>query len=435
MNLYKNAVAFALMCLMVMLGSVSVAQNLNTSNLSHSPYNRYGYGRMGSLGNAVTHSMGDVGVAIRSNTYTNVANPASLTAIDTLTMIFSVGLDGQYATFRENDITEHSTDAGFSYMSFHFPLWRNFAMSLSLSPYSMVGYYYGGKQKQPIDSSVNKNDTLTLSSAYSGVGGINNMMMGIGWRLMHTKMNEASFGMNFGFLFGSIEHDAMLTTSQQATGTYVSHQMDAKGFMLGMGLQYTHRMNATKAFTLGATFQPQMNLSVDTHEMKYSTDTVQVNDHFRSDIKQPMKVGVGFSYEIYRKLTLSAEYELTQWSKVKGFNADMLSEEGLFDDVHRLSIGAEYLPKVASRNYLQTCRYRVGFSTRNNYIRVKEASLREYMLNAGMSLPVNRRSAIDLGIGYTLLQPSEGSMVKENYLTFTLGVTFNEMMFFRNKLR
>lgn len=430
-----NAVAIVFMIAMIMMGTVSFAQNLNPSNLSKSPYNRYGYGKLGSLGNTVTHSMGDVGVAIRSNSYTNLSNPASLTAIDTLTMLFSAGLDGQFGTMTEGNATERSWDGGFSYMSFHFPLWNNFAMSLSLTPYSMVGYNYGSKDKKPLDSSTIKHDSLTVASEYSGVGGINDFMMGIGWRFLHQKMNEASFGMNFGYLFGTIEHDATLATSTQATGTFVSHEMNVKGLMMSMGLQYTHRFNATRSMTLGATFQPKMNLSVDTHEMKYSTDTVQVNQRYRSEVKTPMKWGVGLTYEIARQLTLSAEYEMTQWSQVKGFNADMMAEEGLYNDVNRIAVGAEYQPKAYSRSYFQTCRYRLGFSTRNAYTKIKGGSLREYAVNAGLSLPVNKRSSLDFGFGYSRLQPSIDSMVKENYLTLSVGVTFNEMMFFRNKLR
>ena len=435
MNLYKKAVAIIIMCIVCMVGSVSVAQNMNPSNLSNSPYNRYGYGKLSSLGNAVTRSMGDVGIAIRSNEYTNLSNPASLTAIDTLTMIFSTGLNGQYGSYAEGDLRGHNWDAGFGYMSFHFPLWKDFAMSLSLTPYSAVGYYYGSQDKLPIQSPVNKHDSLSTASAYSGLGGINNFMMGIGWRFLRQKMNEASIGVNAGFLFGTINHEAMLSTSSQSSGTYVMHEMDARGMMLSMGLQYTHRFDATRSMTIGALFQPKMDFNVDTHQMKYSNDTVQVSQRYRGEIQTPMKWGAGFTYEISRKLTVTAEYEATKWSEVNGLDADMTVDASAFNDVNRFALGMQYQPKTMSRSFFQTCRYRMGFSTQSNYMRVKDATLREYSLTAGMSLPVNRRSALDFGVGYTRLQPSANNLVKEDYLTFTLGITFNEMMFFRNKLR
>jgi hypothetical protein len=79
MNLQRPAATIIVMALFAMIMTPMVAQNLNTSNLTSSPYNRYGYGRLGSTGNTVTRSMGDVGIAIRSNQYTTLANPASLT--------------------------------------------------------------------------------------------------------------------------------------------------------------------------------------------------------------------------------------------------------------------------------------------------------------------------------------------------------------------
>lgn len=435
MNLLNKALALILMVMMTMIASVSVAQNLNESNLTGSPYSRYGYGKLGSMGNASTKGMGDLGIALRTNNYTTIANPASLTAIDTLTMIFSVGLDADYSSFTENGKSEYDWDAGFSYMSFHFPLWRNFAMSLSLTPYSMVGYYYGNTEKLPLQSPINKHDSLYVQSQYKGVGGINNFMMGIGYRPWVTKMNELSVGLNLGFLFGSIQHSASAITSSQANSTLVSHEMTARGLFFKFGAQYTHRLDASRSITVGATFQPELNLSVDAEDLKISTDTIQFYDEYRHDIKSPMAVGFGATYNVARQLTVSAEYEFTQWSSVNSLNTDLNMSPDLFTDTHRIAVGAEYIPRSGSNRFWQNCRYRVGANTKNSYMIVDDAKFREYGVNAGLSMPVNRRCFLDFSVGYNRLQPSKDNLLKENYLTFNFGVTFNEMMFFRNKLR
>lgn len=435
MNLLNKALALILMVMMTMIASVSVAQNVNESNLTRSPYSRYGYGKMGSLGNASTKGMGDLGIALRTNNYSTIANPASLTAIDTLTMIFSVGLDADYSSFSENGITERNWDAGFSYMSFHFPLWRNFAMSLSLTPYSMVGYYYGNTEKLPLQSPVNKHDSLYVQSLYEGVGGINNFMMGIGYRPLSTKMNELSIGANVGFLFGTIQHSANAITSSQANSTNVTHEMTTRGLFLKFGAQYTHRLNATRSFTVGATFQPGLNLSVDADEIKISTDTIQFYEEYRHDIKSPMSFGFGATYNVARQLTVSAEYEFTNWSAVNSLNTDFNMSPDLFTDTHRFAAGAEYIPRSGSNRFWQNCRYRLGANTKNSYLLIDDAKFREYGVNAGLSMPVNRRCFLDFAVGYSHLEPSKDNILKENYLTFTMGVTFNEMMFFRNKLR
>ena len=435
MNLLNKALALIFMVMMTMTASVSVAQDINESNLTRSPYSRYGYGKLGSLGNASTKGMGDLGIALRTNNYTTIANPASLTAIDTLTMIFSVGLDADFSSFSEKGITERNWDAGFSYMSFHFPLWRNFAMSLSLTPYSMVGYYYGNTEKKPLDSPINKHDSLTVQSVYDGVGGINNFMMGIGYRPWVTKMNELSVGVNVGFLFGSIQHTASAITSSQANSTLVTHEMSARGLFFKAGVQYTRRLNAVRSFTVGATFQPELNLSVDAAELKISTDTIQFNEEYRHMIKSPMSLGFGASYNVARQLTVSAEYEYTNWSSVRSLNTDLNISHDLFTDTHRITAGAEYIPRAGTNRFWQNCRYRVGAVTKNSYMLIDDAKFREYGVNAGLSMPVNRRCFLDFSVGYSRMQPSKATLLKENYLTFTMGVTFNEMMFFRNKLR
>ena len=435
MNLQRHAATFIVLALFAMTMMPMVAQNLNTSNLTSSPYNRYGYGRLGSMGNTVTRSMGDVGIAIRSNQYTILANPASLTAIDTLTMIFSVGLDAQYGMYSENGARSHKWDAGFSYMSFQMPLWRNFAMSLSFTPYSMVGYYYGTSDSVAIHSATIRHDTLTYSSLHQGLGGVNNFMLGLGWRVFHNKRVDFNVGANAGWLFGTIEHDGSLSTSSQATNTHLSYEASVRGLLLQFGAHYTQRFMANHSITIGAIFSPRLNLSVDTETLKYSADTISRSDRYRSAVKLPMQWGVGASYNIARKLTVTAEYEKTMWNDVAGLNPEFQAEEGVFNTSQRVAAGIEYQPKVLTNRYFKICRYRAGVSAKSNYLRVNGSSLREYTGSLGMSMPINRRSALDLGVGYSTVRPKNGNMVKENYITINVGLTFNEMMFFRGRLR
>lgn len=435
MNSIKNTVALIIMAVFAMIASTSVAQDNNPSNLTGSPYTRYGYGKLGSIGNAATRGMGDLGIALRSNAYTTLSNPASLTAIDTLTMIFSMGLDADYSTFTEDGLKDRKWNGGFSYMSLHFPLWRNFAMSLSLTPYTMVGYDYGAVDKIHLESAINKHDTLGIVRLYNGTGGVNNFMMGIGYRPYASKMKELSVGANVGFLFGTIEHTASVTTTSQANSTVVDHEMTIRGLYLQFGAQYTHRFNALRSLTVGTTFQPSLNLNVGTEEIKLSTDTITVEDKFRSGVKAPMKLGLGASYSVARSLMVSAEYEFTQWSEVTGFKTDLTAAEEVYTNTHRFAVGAEYIPKAGSPHFWNNCRYRLGANTQNSYIQLGGSGLRETSVSAGLSMPVNRRCFLDFSFGYSHLQPSRSNVLKEDYLKFSLGITFNEMMFFRNRLR
>lgn len=434
-----------------MLSATAYAQNLNDNNLSNSPYSRYGYGRMGSVGNAATKSMGDVSTGMRMRNMTNLGNPASLTAIDTLSMVLSMGLDGQLGVFSEGGKSERKWDGGLSYMSFHFQTWSNQAMSLSLTPYSMVGYNFGSSNKESLGFSAITNnhvDTLRTTQSFYGVGGINNFMLGYAWNAIHSRKVNLSIGANFGFLWGSTSNTSYwAVTSGQANSTYVEYNFDVKGIYMKFGLQYSQLVNADNQFTIGATFQPKHSLSVDAEKWTVGTsiDTLIVSSKLRNQVYTPMSFAVGGSYVWQHQLTVGLDYEFTKWSDA-GF-ADVGRDGVTYNnlrDVHDIRFGVEYLPKLYARSYFQACRYRMGFSTKNGYANIPTStpdgsvvnnSLREYNVTLGVGLPVNKRCSIDIGLGYQHVRPSADNMLKENYLKIVVGLTFNEMMFFRNRLR
>ena len=72
-----------LVLLLTMLAGTSVAQN-NTN----SPYTRYGYGQLSEQGSSNSRAMGGIAYGLRDKYQTNFVNPASYTAIDSLTFIF-----------------------------------------------------------------------------------------------------------------------------------------------------------------------------------------------------------------------------------------------------------------------------------------------------------------------------------------------------------
>ena len=170
MNKILSNIIITIVAVFMLSVSVADAQNQNPSNLTNSAYTRYGFGKLGNVGNAATKAMGDLGVVASSNSYTNLFNPASLTAIDTLTMLVEAGLNAEWQFSTENGKHQSDFNSGFNYLSFHFPLWRNFAGALSLTPYSMVGYYFGDTQKIPLENSISKVDTLSYSNSYQGNG-------------------------------------------------------------------------------------------------------------------------------------------------------------------------------------------------------------------------------------------------------------------------
>lgn len=57
-------------------------------NNTNSPYTRYGYGHLSDQGSSNSKAMGGVAYGLRDGSQVNFANPASYTAVDSLTFIF-----------------------------------------------------------------------------------------------------------------------------------------------------------------------------------------------------------------------------------------------------------------------------------------------------------------------------------------------------------
>lgn len=438
MTINKTGTLWLTAICMIWASATGFAQNMNPSNLTASPYTRYGFGKLGTVGNASTRAMGDVGIAVRTNQYTNLYNPASLTAIDTLTLLFDVGIDAEWYTVSENGKHEQDWNAGFSYMTFHFPLWNRFAGAIAYTPYSMVGYEYGNEAETPIDNTLINSDTLVYSNTNSGSGGLQHFQLALAWEPVKTRTQTMSLGLKAGYICGTVTHSgSMYVSSGQSNSTYVNRDFSARGWDLLLGVQYSRLLSPSRRVIVGATFSPRTHIGVDSEVIKYSgTDTIGQNMTKNLSLSAPMKAGGGVTYQIDRKLTVSAEYSFENWKNVAGLDANLNKQDGVYRNITRVAAGAEYRPKVYSQSYLQTCLYRAGVSYKNSYIESYGSSNKELSVTCGVAFPtLNKRSLLSISAAYTRIQPSKSGMLSENYLHLTLGVTFNEMMFYRSRLR
>lgn len=435
MTIKKNLVLPFLALILALLPSMSMAQDSNPSNLTSSPYTRYGFGKLGSVGNASTRGMGDIGIALRTNRYTNLYNPASLTAIDTLTMLFDTALEAEWFAMSENGTREQNWNAGFSYLSMHFPLWNRFAGSIAYTPYSLVGYEYGNQSSTPIDNALIKTDTLVYSNTYSGSGGLQHFTLSVGWNPIKTRKVQLNLGVTAGYIAGSVDHTGyMLVSSGQGSSTYVGRGYSCSGYDLLFGAQYSQLLAPAKQLTIGATFAPSTSIHCNSQVVKFSgTDTIGEHVTNRLKLAAPMKVGFGVAYQQDRRLTMSAEYTFENWKKVDGLGVNMTVSDQTYQNVNRIAAGVEYRPSLYGRGYFKNCLYRAGLSVKNSYIN-SLGDQSEYTATCGIGMPI-RRSSFNFAVSYTYLKPEHNTLLKEQYLHLTLGITFNEMMFYRNKLR
>jgi hypothetical protein len=406
------------------------AQDMNPSNNGNTPYSRYGYGRMAESTVVRNRAMGGIGIGLRSNQQTNTMNPASYTAIDSLTFLFDFGMNAQLAKFKEAGASQKEWNGGLDYLELQFPMGKHFAASFGLQPYSYVGYSYGKTDTIFAQVSTSQIDTVAYQQAYTGNGGLNKVYLGVGFQ----PAKWISVGVNAGYIYGDISNNFAVSFDDASTTTYSYQTMSARALDLEFGIQLTHTFARKHTVNLGAIFAPKMNMWVDANDIKTTTSTV--TDTINTTLAVPQKWGVGFTYVYDNRLTIGADYKVEKWSDIKGFDSYMQVKENLYHDVTKASFGLEYIPSLMSRNYFQRVRYRAGVNYHESYIKVGDSRNKEYGFTFGLGMPLrNQKSMVNFALEYVKVKPTDKALLSENYLTLNVGLLFNEFWFFKNKLK
>ena len=423
MTRYKVLISACLVWMM----AIEIAAQTSTN----SPYTRYGFGQLSDQSFGNSQAMGGISYGLRNGLQVNASNPASYSAVDSLTFIFDAGMSLQNANFKEGNVKINAKNSSVDYIAMQFRLAKGLGFSAGFLPYSNVGYNMNKTNKVTTDEHGN---TTAANQAYVGDGGLQQVYVGLGYQIF----KGLSIGTNFSFLYGDITHTASTTFSNtNAYSSSRSHKIDVSDYKLDFGLQYTHKLKEKHVLNLGAIYSLGHELNSTGYEYveKYSGNTVitQSVDTIKNAFALPHTFGLGATYVYDNKLTIGLDYTLQKWEDVKFFNKD-----GAFQNRSKISVGAEYLPNPIGRSYFSNIRYRVGAYYSSPYAKIdgKDGN-REYGVSVGLGIPLhfyNSRSILNISGQYVKVAPKLKGMLEENYLRINIGLTFNEQWFMKWKV-
>ena len=411
--------------LLTMVTGMAIAQN-NTN----SPYTRYGYGDLSDQSFGNSKAMGAIAFGLRDGAQINPLNPASYTAIDSLTFLFEGGVSLQNMNISGSGVKLNAKNSSFDYLAMQFRLHPRIAMSIGLLPFSNVGYSVS-------DSKVDNGVSQTRS--FTGDGGLHQLYGGIGVKVL----KNLSLGVNASYFWGDITRTrTIIYPATSESYSYIQQMgVSISDYKLDFGTQYTLDFNKKHSMTIGAVFSPKHKLNND------YTVTTQVSstnsNNLDATLELPNTFGVGFTYNYDKRLTVGADYSLQQWSKTKfGVNTsddavrEDFNETYTYCNRHKVSVGAEYIPNLMGRSYLSHIKYRLGAYYTTPYYKIggKEAT-REYGVTAGFGLPVPRsRSILSISGQFVRISGQESAFVNENIFRVSIGLTFNERWFFKRRV-
>lgn len=415
----------ALISAMVLAGAMTA----HAQNSTNSPYTRYGLGSLSDQAFVNNAAMGGIGYGLRTNSQVNTLNPASYSAVDSLTFIFDAGMTLNRSNFEENGYKTHAKNSTFDYLVMHFRIVPRLGFTMGLLPYSNVGYYFVQTAKVPGSSDV------TSSSLFSGEGGLHQVFGGLGYKVLPNL----SVGANVGYLYGDLDYTTGLSLSTTSDRTMVYNNISVKSYKVDLGVQYTHRVDKNNSFTVGAVYGLGHTLnSTETKGIQLidnstsaivSTDEELVDDSYGL----PATLGVGLTYQRKSNLTAGIDYEMQKWS-----DATYNGEKGHYNDRHRIAAGLEFLPDSYGRAYWKRIRYRAGVHYTSSYLKLPTGDgPKEYGVSAGFGLPLHlyqRNTMLSLTGRYTRVKPSAAGQLAENRFELKIGLTFIERWFMKWKV-
>lgn len=423
-------ISSAVLCMV----SVSVMAQSGTN----SPYSQYGLGILSSQAQGFNRGMDGLALGLRYGNQVNSLNPASYSAIDSLTMIFDVGLSGQITNFKENGASINANNACFEYAVAAFRVLPRMGVSIGILPYSNIGYSYSNTLR------VGTSET-TANEAYSGSGGIHQAYVGFGWNMF----SGLSVGANISYLWGSYDKEISITSSDSYVNTMSrTYSATVSNYKLDFGLQWEHKLNKTDWLTLGATVGIGHSLGADPESTTSSKNTqtgvsADTTLYVTNGLSIPMSYGVGVSWRHSDKLVLGFDYTLQKWGDVDIPETDAKTGEyvltkGLLRDRQKFTFGGEWTPNSMSLNFFSRIHYRFGASYATPYISVHGADgPKEYSVSAGFGIPIINRynDHSFLNVSGQWVRSESNSFITENTFRINLGITFNERWFMKWKVK
>lgn len=369
-------------------------------------------------------AMGGIGYALRSSEQINVMNPASYSAVDSLSFMFDIGMGLKSSNYQENGYKTNAKNASFDYLAMQFRLHPRVGFAVGFTPYSNVGYKFSRT------SDIENSDDVTLTNTFYGDGGLQQIFGGIGFKIL----DNLSIGANVGYLYGEIDYQTLATLSNGGDQTTTYNNISINSYIANFGLQYTQKLSKTDKVTLGLVYGLGHDLKSTETKGIQVTDGSSYSELTEETIKDsygiPSTFGAGLTWQHKQNLTVGADYTLQQFENVKYDNST-----DFYKNRTRIGAGIEYMPSLYGRNYLSRIRYRAGAYYSSSYMKLPEYDgPKEWGVSAGFGLPLHlfqRNTVLSITGQYVRVLPSVKGMLSENRFVLKLGLTFNEHWFMK----
>ncbi|MFK8037929.1 MAG: hypothetical protein AB8B74_06540 [Crocinitomicaceae bacterium] len=417
---------------------------------TQSPYSVFGIGELRGGKYAYFNALGGTQIANTDSTIITQSNPASYASIERNRPIFQVGLNGSFTQLITENSNAETKQFGLDQFQLGLPIGKNFGLSFGLTPFSSTGYL--------ISNIIFDGADTVAQKINEGKGTLSNFHVGLGYKQKIGDKSTLSFGANINYLFGESERIESFEYYSFPNGALHSRVKNAtylNDFKLDFGIIYEQKLYRS-SFSLAATVSPGSEISGSSEHVAFAysrsfyqnynyafsiTDTSKFNNDLSGSAYIPLSYKVGGEYRIRPcpgsslsySLILKGEYNQQNWSEFKTTFGNPNEDSTLVNRQH-YKMGLEYTPNtIYQRNgsfgsYFSKIHYRFGLNYLSSEIKLKNTQLQNYGISFGLGLPVlngNSNTNLNLGVTYNVLGTTENSLIQENNLGLSFGISIS----------
>ncbi len=426
------------------------------------PYTILGFGNINDLNFAGLSAMPGLSATYTDAFHINLQNPAASSSLTQAA--FEVGGFYQFKTMKTPSASDKVHTGNLSYLALGLPLINQLnqsanrkkkpyqvGMTLSLTPYSRVGY--------DLDRTYTVEDLGEVSSTFTGTGGTYKFLWGNSF-----KYKNVSVGLNMGYLFGKTaqEHWDYFLDLESEFRNFFLDETSIGGFVWNAGAIYEYILPEEEEFTKDGKkiYKQRTRISVGVYgnsknKMKTTTnrlqqrrqvlgsvlvdvDTIYFNPEEKSTLTLPAEFGIGIMMSRDANWKIGLDYSMTNWS---GY-VNEINPQALLNS-YKIGFGAEYIPKhnASYRDYRKKIIYRIGGFYKTDPRRVTQDSdqMKQTAVTFGVGLPLqpdkdNRKFISFVNLSAEMGRYGDPDFITETYFKFNLGFTLNDnLWFFKRK--
>ena len=397
-----------------------------------SPYSFYGIGDIKFKGSVENRSMGSISV-LPDSIHINIQNPAQLACLK----LTGLALGGTYANTKSKTETQEAKArrTSLDYMIVGIPVGK-VGIGFGLIPYSSVGYKIG----RTAYVTNNNNETIrSIISRYNGIGGVNKVFLGFGYRL--TK--NINIGGDLQYNFGTIETNSLQYQTDLQYGSRENNVSDLRGVNFDLGITYQRKVNSKYSFFSSLAYTPEAVLtSGNTRDIEIvqllSTSAVIVIERQNisvedTKIKLPSKLSFGSGFGEVKKWLVGGEITFTQNSVMSNRFTDI--NGATFENSVRYSLGGFFIPNYNSySSYYKRIVYRGGVRYENTGLVIQDKSITDFAANIGLGMPLSGTfTNINIGLEIGKRGTKYYNLVEENYINLSVGLSLSDKWFVKRK--